>query len=71
MPDFAKTVTIDQARGKLFVDGAEFPWTIPAMSDGIECHIDTKSRTSTVTVRFFAEAIEVIPVSENPQESAT
>lgn len=65
MPDFAKTVTIDLANSKVFVDGAEFPWSIAAEPDAIQCHIDTQSRVSTVTVRFFADAVEVVPVPED------
>lgn len=66
MPDFAKNVTLDLDQSKLFVDGTEFPWSVAAIEDGMEVTVDTATRTSTVRVAFFAEAITVIPVADTP-----
>ncbi|WP_029925440.1 hypothetical protein [Nocardia otitidiscaviarum] len=67
MPDRAKLVTLDLARKKLFVDGAEFPWHIsqegPTFSPLADPH-----ELRSVTLTFFTEDVRVIP--EHGDDSA-
>lgn len=67
MPEIAKLVTLDLAKKKLYIDGAEFPWLIsqegPTFSALANPH---EIRQMTITI--FADDVEVLP--ENPLESA-
>lgn len=64
MPAMAKLVTLDLARRKLYVDGAEFPWLIseagPQLND-----LAANNQVRSVTLTFFCDDVVVIP--ENPQ----
>ncbi len=55
-PKLASSVTLDCIERRLFVDGAEFPWTIanePGVS--IQNDYDDFTTLSRVTVTFFAD----------------
>ena len=59
MPEIAKKVTLDLAKKKLFVDGAEFPWLISKEGPSFGGDMDGPIRRITLT--FFADDLEVIP----------
>lgn len=65
MPDIAKHVTVDLAQRKLYINGDEFPFCIA--EGGI--HVDRlpdRRGPAKVTVTFFADDIEVVPVGLTP-----
>lgn len=67
MPDIAKLVTLDLAKKKLYVDGAEFPWLISEEGPSFAPLSDPRDlRRMTITI--LADDVEVLP--ENPQEVA-
>lgn len=68
MPEIAKRVVLDLAQSKLFVDDVEFPWVIT--KDGVQIQGNVSDYLCTATVTFMADAIEVVSLPENPQESA-
>lgn len=68
MPEIAKRVVLDLAQSKLFVHDVEFPWVIT--KDGVQIQGNVADYLCTATVTFMADAIEVVPLPENPQESA-
>lgn len=61
MPEIAKRVVLDLMQKKLFVDGEEFPWHIEAGGPMISA---APNEISRVSLTFFADAIEVIPVQD-------
>lgn len=66
MPEIAKRVVLDLAQSKLFVDDVEFPWVI-TKDGGVQIQ-GGADYMCTATVTFMADAIEVVPLPENPQE---
>lgn len=65
MPDIAKLVTLDLAKKKLYVDGAEFPWLISEEGPQFT-GLAARDRIRSVTLTFFTEDAQVIP--EGPRE---
>lgn len=64
MPEIAQLVTLDLARKKLFVDGAEFPWLISEEGPMFGALVD-RHQPRSVTLTFFADDVQIIP--ENAQ----
>lgn len=60
MPELAENVTVDLARKKLFVNGAEFPWHISEEGPKLG-GIMAANEIRSVTLTFYAKDIEVIP----------
>lgn len=60
MPEIAKLVTLDLARKKLFVDGAEFPWLISQEGPIFSALADPHD-VRQVTLTFFTDDVSVIP----------
>lgn len=60
MTEFAKKITIDEQRKKLFINGVEFPWHVT--EDGFYVtRLLANNEIPTVSFTVFAETVEVIP----------
>ena len=58
-PELAKKITVDHVKGKLFVDGAEFPWFVGKETITVEADF-----ISTVYVPVLCDSFESIGIPD-------
>lgn len=66
MPDIPAKAVLDLAKRKLFIDDEEFPYEMTAPGPVLANGPDLGS-ICTVTLSFFVEAIEALPIPERSE----
>jgi hypothetical protein len=63
MPDIPAKAVLDLGKGILYIDGQEFPWEMTATGP-VLANLAQPDGLCTVTLTFYVDAIEVLPVPE-------